>query len=558
MNFSLFKGKSRRTLVFSLITLFSVVILLAGNIVLTYFTPIRSIYLDMTEENLYTMSESMKTETGFLDTLSEDEIEIIFCNDPDVLTSSLATRVTYFMARQLEEKYPAIKVKTVNPTLNPTALSAYKANSLTTIDHGDVIVASGDRYRISSANKFWMFDGDEFFSYNGEYHMVSMLKSVTAINQPKAYFVTGHGETIYDPDNPDSAMSLSMQSFKDLLAERGLEVAKLDLSIVSDVPDDCALLIINDPREPFKTEPDKYSSLYYTSEIDKLDRYLIKKQGAIMVAKDYEVEIPVLEEFLYEWGIEFGSYLVKDEVSSLKDETDSNTKLIAEYSKDEESYSYAIYGEFAAMSSAPRMVFANAGYLKCTYNESNAMAEPGTSNTTRHYANFVSTSPNAKPYALHPETGEYVDLAGYAGSYNLAALVVRNRVDEKDNTNEMSYLFCVNTADFFKNELLGNSYYANYDVVSSLIDNISRFDAYASSDLGGPSLNSTSYGGKQLHNSYLSEEDVLIYSSDAKDVIETNYAISGGIKAFIIAVALAAPTVALIFGVVVIVRRRFL
>ena len=564
MNFSLFKGKNRRTLVFTLIALFSIVFLLVANFLLTYFSPIKSIYFDMTSEDLYTLSDAMKEETAFVNELpsgeGENKIKIIFCTDPDVLTSSVATRVIYFMALKLQQRYENISVVCENAARNPTAFAQFKSNSLTEINADDIIVSYGDRYRISTAARFWMYDEGEYFSYNGEYHMVAMLKSVTAIEKPKAYFLTGHGETVYDPANPESEASLSMKSFADLLYERGLDIALLDLSSpgVVGVPDDCVLLIVNNPTEDFAKNPDMYDNFTYFSDLDKLDKYLINKQGAVMVAKDYRVKLPVFEEFLYEWGIEFGSSLLKDESASLDDELDSYTQLIAEYNTNEDNYSYEIYGEFASMSSAPRMIFSDAGYVKCTYKESYASSEQGTMNTSRSYADFLYTSKNAKPYAKNEDTNEYQDLAGYAGKYDLAALVVRNNLHDTDNVNKMSYLFCTNTKDFFTNDLIGNAYYANYDVVSSLVENISRLDLYGSNALGGESLNSPTYGGKQIHASVLSEEIVQIYSSDAKYVIETNQAMTSGMRTFLTILVFIIPTVVAGLGIAVRIKRKFL
>ena len=559
MNFSLFKGKNKRKLVFSLITVFSIIILLAGNLVLTYFSPIKSLYLDMTSENLYTMSDAMKSETAFIDELSdESQIRIIFCAEPDVLTESTVTRITYFMALKLQQRYSNVKVICEDVGLNPTAFAQFKSNSLTEISPSDVIVACGDRYRISTALRFWMFDEGQYFSYNGEYHMVAMLKSVTAIERPKAYFLKGHGETVYDPNDREHPMSISMQSFADLLYERGLEIATLDLSDAQtpDLPEDCVLLIINDPRIDFAINSKDHSDDFsYFSEIDKIDRYLVNRQGAVMVAKDYRISLSNLEDFLGEWGIGFSSSLIKDESASLND---ANTEIIAEYNKNEDNYSYAIYGEFAAMSSAPRMIFKDAGYVKCTYKESYATQEQGTMNTSRSYADFLFTSNNAKPYAKNPDDEEYKDLAGYAGKYDLAALIVRNNLHDTENVNQMSYLFCTNTNTFFSNDVIGNSYYANYDIVSSLVENISRLDIYGSSALGGESLNSPTYGGKQIHNSVLSTELVKVYSPDAKEVIEINNPITRGDKVFIGVMVFLVPVALLVLGIVVRIRRKFL
>lgn len=550
MKFTLFKGKSRRTVLFTLITLSSIVLLLVGNIFLTYFTPIKSIYFDMTTENLYTLSDAMKKETAFVDELPGDKkIKITFCSDPDSLTESAVTRVTYFMALKLQDKYSNVEVETVNVNFNPTVLAPYKANSFSVINPTDVIVSYGDRYRISSATRFWQFSDGEYFSYDGEYHMVTMLKSVTAVEQPKAYFLVGHGETYYDALNPESPMSLSMESFKDLLDMTGLEIKTLDLSTVSEVPEDCVLLIINNPTEDLKTDPSQYGNLSYFSEADKIDKYLINKQGAVMVAKDYKTRLPVLEGFLKEWGIEFSDSFLKDTEASLDEE---GKLLIAQYKNDENSYSNAIYGEFASMSSAPRMVFKNAGFVKCSYQEGFMLGEAGTMNTTRTYSDFVSTSASAEAFAKENHK------VGNAGEYDLAALVIRDKLHEIDATDDMSYLFCTNTKDFFSNEIIGNSYYANYDVVSSLINNISRLDVHAANELGGGSLNSPTYGGKQIHNSYLSNETVNVYSSDAKEIIETNHAITNGMKAFITVVAVIFPLSLTVLGIVVKIKRKFL
>jgi len=561
MNSKILAGKSKRNLIFVLITLVSIVLLFVGNLVLSIFVPSKSIYIDMTAEGLYTLTDAMKRECDFVEKL-EDDIEIIFCDDPDRIIESETTRVVYFMSLQLAKRYPEkISVSCVNGTLNPTALAPYKTTSLSEIKTTDVIVTYGDRYRISNASKFWTVGGDGArWSYNGEYRMASILKSISAINQPSAYFVVDHGEECYDPTNPESETSLKLAYFADLLRERGLNIKLLSLSdpTLKAIPEDCALLIINNPKTDFTTNPEEYDRLDYVSETEMLDRYLVKNQGAIMVTKDYGVKLPVLESLLEEWGIVFGDTLLKDAEASLSNEEGTNTDLISSYNTDKESYGYAIYGDYAAVSSAPRMIFSNTGYVKCSFKESAARPESGAANTRRQYASFLKSSPAAKPYAKNSITGEYVDLAGEAGVYDLAAVVARGKLDIIKNEYVYSYIFCAATPDFLTNGLLGNSSYANYDIVSSLVNNMSRLDDYASMDLGGLSMNSSSYGGKQLMYSKLSESGVEIYSPDAKEVIEYNYGITKGMRIGITVAVFLIPTVILGVGITVCLRRRYM
>lgn len=556
------------------------ILLLAVNFLLTYFGQTNTIFLDMTDEGLYSLTDAMVEECAFLgadDFKNADgkqrEVTITFCNDPDYLISSSRTRAVYFMALKLSRIYPNVNVKTVNVRMNPTSVAEYKTTSLSTISATDVIVSEGGRYRITSAEKFWKsgnsYDGEWF--YNGEYHLVSLLKSVTRIDSPKAYFLTGHGETYYDPKNPESEMSLAVSDFYDLLVQRGLDVETWNLDDGDRIPEDCALLIINNPTEDFEYDEDRLNEFTYVSDIEKLDRYLVMKQGAIMVARDYkETSLPVFDSFLYEWGFEFSDTKISDEENTV---TSSNGEevIIAEYDADTESYAYALYGEYADLSSAPVTVFGDTGFISCSYDDSDSVNEAGSENVSRNYVPFLTTSQGAYQYAKNPMSGEYIDLAAQdPAKYDLAAVSVRSHFDSKTTEYLFSYLFCVNSASFFSNETLGNASYANYDIVSAVVNNISRIDEYASSDIGGTSLNSTSYGGKmqidtRIKETGLSKENYKVYSNkpdpenpNILHVLKVNDGLSSGTRtAFVVLMSLI-PAAVLAFGVVVYIKRRYL
>lgn len=573
MKGNLFKGKSRRTKLFTAITLASIVILLGLNLVLTYFGQQKTIFLDMTPEGLYTLSDAMVEECdemfSELEKKNENQkVKITFCTDPDYLTSSTESRLTYFMALRLENKYPGIfDVETVNVRMNPTAVAKYKTTSLSKINSSDVIVSYGDRYRITDSQKFWVLGTDDVYHYNGEYRIASLIKSVTAISQPIAYFVTDHNETYYDPQNPESEMSISMAAFADLLADRGLDIKTLRLSEVDRVPEDCALLIINNPKTDFTYDETRLDEFGYVSDTEKLDRYLVMKQGAVMVSKDYQVKLPVFERFLYEWGFEFSDSIVVDRESSLEDENNTATNIIAAYDKDSESYGYALYGEFADLTSAPLTVFSNTGSVNCSFKDSTAAGEPGTGYASKRYAPFLTTSPTAQRYMKDALTGEITSIVdGLPSTYDLAAVTVRTQIDPNANEKEYSYLFCVNSPDFFSDTLLSEASYANYDIVSSVIENISRVDEYASMDLGGLSLNSASGGGKRLITTAMSADDVTVFSNKYKDndpnkgriIIKENHGISTAAITTYTVIAFAIPLAVAIVGIVVCAKRKYL
>lgn len=559
------KNKSKRKTLFTFLTAVIIISTVALNFLLTYLSTKETLFLDMTPENLYTPSKAFIKECSFIDELNKTgensaELKIIFCNDPDYLISNTQTRATYFTALRLADVYKNLHVETVNVKTNPTAVSMYKTTSLSVINQNDIIVAYGDRYRIMSAAKMWTQRSDGgLFSYNGEYRLVGLLKSVTAIDMPSAYFVIDHGETYYDPENPESEMSLSLEQFSKLLTARGLQIKLLELSKVDKIPDDCALLIINNPTQDFTVDESRLDEYSYVTDTEKIDRYLVKNQGAVIVNKDYEVTLPVFEDFLFEWGFKFSNTIVKDDVSSLDDEENTNEQLIAEYSKDENSYGYAIYGDFSDLSSAPVTIFKNSGYIQCSFlSGATSVGEPGTPNAHKNYGSFLTSSKNAVAYGKNEITGEYNAPATDKTAFDLASITVRSEIDNYTNEMTYSYFFCTASDEFLSNDLLENSSFANYDVLSALINNISRIDKYGSMEIGGTSLNSETYGGKQLVSTTMSSEGYNVYSPDGKDLVKHNYGLSNTAKTIYTVIVFIPPVALGIYGFIIMLRRRFL
>ena len=245
-----FLGKFSRSKTFSVITVIGIVLIFALNLIITHVGREKTLLVDTSYEGLYTLTDLMKDECAFVDELDGDEkVKITFCADPDTLIESDISRVVYFMSLQLEKQFDRIEVDTVNVTYNPTAVSKYKPTTLSEILPTDVIISYGDRYRVASTNAFWTSSSGVIGSYFGEYKMASLIMSVTNINTPTAYFVIGHGETYYDAENLDRQENADAAYLYDMLLERGLSTKTIDLDSVEEIPDDCVLLIINNPRE---------------------------------------------------------------------------------------------------------------------------------------------------------------------------------------------------------------------------------------------------------------------------------------------------------------------
>ena len=554
---NILKGKSTRTRIFTVITLVIIVLAIALNLVLGCFGLHKTLFMDLTYEGFYTLTDTMQEECAFIDEL-DGEVEIIFCDDPDRLISQTVTRVLYFMSIMLDNCFDNVKTKAVNVALNPTAVSKYKTTSLAEIEPDDVIIAYGDRYRVVKAEVFWYRDSTEqLFSYNGEYKMASLIKSVTAFSNAggaSAYFLVGNGETIYDETKPDENRELL--NFIHVLEDSGLTVKTLDIK-TEDIPDDCALIVINNPTKDFIPDPEYEDYFYYVSPLEKLDRYLVSDYGTLMVAKDHERELPLLEEFLGEWGFEFENVLVKDSENNIADADDSKTQIIGEYNTDENSYGMGIYSEFASLESAPKFIVTDTGYMKCSYGVSDSVFENGTAGTSRIYSPVIFTSDKATAYVKDDE-GNYSLLHANEGRKDIVGITVRKQLNSVTNENKYSYVMCANSAEFFANSFIGSSAYSNYDVLVAATVNTTRSDEYASIDLGGTSQNSSSYGGKMLISEKMTTLGESIYYKDASTPIKQNYGLATSeivvysVFIFILPVALA------VVGIVVKIKRKYL
>ena len=562
MKKSFFKGKSKRTRLLSLATAALVIGLLFLNIFLRNIGIQKLIYLDMTPEGFYTLTDKMEEVCRELllpkDGEDEKEIKIIFCTDRDYILRSTEMRATYFMALALRNIFDNVTVENVNIQYNPTAVSMYKTTSRQEIKPTDIIISCGSRYRIASSESFWISDTEgNDFSYNGEYKLATILASLTAINAPAAYFVTDHGETYYDPENPDAPMSLETAYFADLLTECGLRIKTISLSdpAIDRIPDDCALLIINNPTSDLRSDESGYNSMSYISEAEKIDRYLVNELGSLIVNKAYDsAELPILESLLSEWGIGFGEGLVKDDGREYSSPTDDLYNILGVYDTDEENYGSAFYGGYAGLSSAPDMLFKESGFIYCSFPEGDSIPESGSYNTSRDFASFIGTTDKAIATVSRDDTNQ----TAAEGFKSLAAVSARTYLDGNTTENDFSYIFAANSEYFFSNEILENASFANYDIMRSVINNLSRTDRHVTIDLGGSSPNSTSYGGKQLVDMTLKDYAHDIYSPDGTEVVKTNRALSSSARTWFFVLVLVAPVSALAVGSVVFIKRKFL
>ena len=507
-------------------------------------------YPDLTPEALYTVTPALH---DICDKLS-GEIKITFCSDPDKLLENVESRYVYILAQQLAKEHDQITVETVNIHKNPTAVYPYRPTSATEIEADDVIISSGGRYRVYAAKSFWTVSDEQnqsrYWSFNGEYKLATAMLSVTAVNQPAVYFTYGHGEAFYvSPTDTANAHLLSqsqesMKPFYDLLLSEGLRVGYLDGDNLTAIPEDCVLLVMNNPKTDY-TEEDIYA-LADNSATDTIHRYLAQRSGAFMLFLDPAYRLPNLEQMMSHWGITYEGVSIKDSTSP----TGDAEILAGQLNADQNEMSYGVYQDIVNLASPPRLVMPHSGSVHTSW-VTHEGATSSTANVTAYYSPFLFSS--EKAYAFSPTTGALAEEK--ARAFELCALSTRIRTDTITGESYFSYVFGSACPEMIEGEYLSNAAYGNYDVMFALVRYISRTDEYASMDLGGTSLNSISMGGKQIIYGDLSATPVNVYQNGK--IVFTYAGLTATARVWLTALVIGLPVLlTAAVGAVLYLRRR--
>lgn len=223
------------------------------------------------------------------------KIKILFCNDEDDVASDTSAKYVLESAKQLHTAYPEyIELEFVNIYANPSAVSKYKTSSLTSIYTSDVIVESGNEFRVLNITDFFAIsadDGKTAWAYNGEKKFVSAIMAVTQAESPIAGVLLNHGENFYDYE------------LLTLLEDAGYVIQELDLTR-DEIPEECRLILCYNPDKDFLGSDDVGEG--ERSEILALSEYLSDYFNSFMVFMSPDTpRLENLEEFLEMWGVKF-------------------------------------------------------------------------------------------------------------------------------------------------------------------------------------------------------------------------------------------------------------
>ena len=400
-------------------------------------------------------------------------VKIIFCDLEDNLRANETQNMVLNTALQLQEKFPEhVKVEFIDIWNNVTAVQKYKTTSYTSITSTNVIVESGTEFRVISLRTFYSFNEstDETpWGYNGEYVLAASMLAVSQAESPIACVTINHTETF-----PDYQLFYSLES-------AGYKVQTIDLAY-QDIPDDCRLVVIFNPKEDFM-EADGISEI---SEIDKLDRYLNGLSCSMMVFVDASTpKLPNLEEYLEEWGVVINrhtdslggeyNYVIKEDPSAALS-TDGFT-FAGTYV--EKGTGASIYKSLTENSYPPKVVFKNATSLSYSplYTEYFYVNHEDAEDETDEFwiGSYYSNGNSREIFDVFTTTTDALAMANGNVIKNidteykfhkLMTLTRETRMIDNENADDAYVLVCAST-EFASEKLLGSAVYGNNDVILS-------------------------------------------------------------------------------------------
>ncbi|MCH5353442.1 MAG: GldG family protein [Acutalibacter sp.] len=251
-----------------------------------------SLNMDLTAQKLNTLSDQavkiakgVQQDTTIYLIGSEDG----YRNDSIYASYGLEYSQVVNLAERLREVNSKISVEFVDPDTNPTFISAYPDDSLTT---GKVLVETERRHKVLGVSDLFTVTQNSTTYAVETYSKVdsalaSALEVVNLDKVPVIAIATGHGEML----GADS-----MGNFLSLLETQNYEVEEVDF-LTEEIPENTQIVMIPTPTTDYTDE-----------EISKLREYIDdvtrpERIALLVTCHPTQGALPKLTAFLEEWGI---------------------------------------------------------------------------------------------------------------------------------------------------------------------------------------------------------------------------------------------------------------
>lgn len=301
-------NKFKRGGMSTIMTVVFIAIVVVVNILVSLITErFPSLNIDLTAQKVNTLSDQaldiakgVELETEIYLIGSEDA----YRKNQNVYYSNYGLELGQVanLAEKLQEANSKISMGFIDPDTNPTFISEYPDETLTT---GAVLVRTDKRYKVVSIGDMFTVQSNSSTGATETYSKVdsALASAIEVVNMDKVpvlTIATGHGEML---------TTSTLSGFTSLMEKENFEIKEIDL-LTEEIPEDTQLLMLPTP-----------STDYTEEEIEKLREYLDDEERAedislLVTAHTTQTELPHLASFLEEWGISVGEGMVAETDSS--------------------------------------------------------------------------------------------------------------------------------------------------------------------------------------------------------------------------------------------------
>ncbi|MCD8087724.1 MAG: GldG family protein [Oscillospiraceae bacterium] len=265
-------------------SIFAAIVVIAIAVVVNLVVnalPSSGTQLDMTENQIYSISDQTKQILGSLET----DVEVYWI----VQSGSEDSTMEQVLAKYAE--YSHVTVTSVDPVVYPSFASQYTDETIT---NNSLLVVCGDRTIYIPYSDIWTYSdystyyyyyyyyGEEYLDvFAGESQLTSAIGYVTSDDLPIMYILTGHGESGVSDDVLDA---INMDN---------IQTEELSLLTVDAIPEDCAVLALFGPTSDLSAD-----------EVAMIEAYLAEGGEMIITTEYTEEDMTNFQTLLSDWGLD--------------------------------------------------------------------------------------------------------------------------------------------------------------------------------------------------------------------------------------------------------------
>lgn len=248
-----------------------IAIVIAANVMFSKL-PTAARNIDVSSNNLYSIGD---TTHSVLDGLKND-VEIVVIKDKE----STDKRISTLLAKYADYS-DHIKVTYKDPVLYPSVLTTYDTeennivikcdatDKTTKVAFSDIIVTSTSYYGSTYET-----------SFDGEGQLTKAIDYVSNENNKLIYTISGHGESNLG------------KNISELISKSNFNVKSVNLLVDNGIPDDCDMLICNQPTKDLADD-----------ELKLLREYMENGGKMTVVLADTTTETPNFDALMADYGI---------------------------------------------------------------------------------------------------------------------------------------------------------------------------------------------------------------------------------------------------------------